>query len=376
MENIYPLADACARQLGASVLSVEEYDSDMSILRVSDGQTASALAFGLVEPEVLRELEGEPYQEALWRPLFSTKRGWTAFEKLREEQAHLPETLDSDDFDPFFAEYAIETLAEALKFDADAARGFAEESDAEPVWRWPEEGKTAIKSIPWMPEDAPPALVKIEEDAGASPGISFISCGGRGRGLEAIILPRGFALEDYRIPKAFLKRIEGKNHLDVVNVDAEMQSIYTEQGRGWRAVFPNVEIPVGIPETAAERCEKKIGKGIACFWLRLPVLTQDKLLPYRRAYKDTVRLPGGKSGWFVRDGQGNDCVLIGSVFQRMPYIDLWVRPLERENSESGQKGVHASLTLYTHSKSGKEDTRYYQELCEAALKNKETDTQI
>ena len=37
MEDIRTLADACARQLGASVLSVEEYDSDAAIFRVSDG---------------------------------------------------------------------------------------------------------------------------------------------------------------------------------------------------------------------------------------------------------------------------------------------------------------------------------------------------
>ena len=136
-DTLYALADACAQNLGTCALSVEEYDSDVAILRLTDGQAASAIAFGLVESELLEELEREPYREALWKPLFPTKRGWAAFEQLRSQQARLPETLEGDDFDAFFAEEAIRTIAEALKFDAEAARGFAEESDAEAVWRSP-----------------------------------------------------------------------------------------------------------------------------------------------------------------------------------------------------------------------------------------------
>ena len=131
---------------------MEEYDSDVAILRLTDGQTASAVVFGLAEAEMLEELEREPYQEALWKPLFPTKRGWAAFERLRSQQARLPEALESGDFDAFFAEEAIRTIAEALKFDAETARGFAEESDAEAVWRWPEQAKAGKRDL-WMPEE-------------------------------------------------------------------------------------------------------------------------------------------------------------------------------------------------------------------------------
>ena len=188
---------------------MEEYDSDVAILRLTDGQTASAIAFGLAEAELLEELEREPYQEALWKPLFPTKRGWAAFEQLRSQQARLPETLESGDFDAFFAEEAIHTIAEALKFDAEAARGFAEESDAEAVWRWPEEAK-AGKGDLWMPEDALPALVEISRDCCNPLSLSFISTGGRCRGLEVLILPRGFSADDYTIPEVLFQRVEEK----------------------------------------------------------------------------------------------------------------------------------------------------------------------
>ena len=52
-DALYALADACAQNLGACALSVEEYDSDVAILRLTDGQTASAVVFGLAEAEML-----------------------------------------------------------------------------------------------------------------------------------------------------------------------------------------------------------------------------------------------------------------------------------------------------------------------------------
>ena len=52
-DALYALADACAQNLGTCALSVEEYDSDVAILRLTDGQTASAIAFGPVESDCL-----------------------------------------------------------------------------------------------------------------------------------------------------------------------------------------------------------------------------------------------------------------------------------------------------------------------------------
>lgn len=361
MEDIRTLADACARQLGASVLSVEEYDSDAAIFRVSDGQTASMLAFGLVEPEALRELETEPYQEALWRPLFSTKRGWTAFEKLREEQAHLPETLDSDGFEPFFAEYAIETLAEALKFDADAARGFAEEGDGEPVWRWPEEGKTAKKRIPWMPEDALPALVKSSCGSGELLHISFVSSGGKGRGIEAIILPHGITVDDYRIPEALLRCIENRSGQYACML-ADTQIINTNQGRAWHVTFPDVEIPVGLCN--AERFPYH--QEVTCFFLFIPVYAMDKPLPYFRAsdfgppLEENAHLTDTKAeDWYEQMKRAEE---------KLPGFDIWVMPVENHPSS-----IHAHVKLYTSGENYVRD--FYLPMREKALKNKETETQ-
>ena len=277
----------------------------------------------------------------------------------------MPETLDSDDFDPFFAEYAIETLAEALKFDADAARGFAEEGDAEPVWRWPEEGKTAKKSIPWMPEDAPPALVKSSCGSGELLHISFVSSGGKGRGIEAIILPHGITVDDYRIPEALLRCIENRSEQYTCTL-ADTKIINTNQGRAWRVTFPDVEIPVGLCDTENFAYHREI----TSFVLSIPVYAMDKPLPSLR--ESDFAPPSGENAHLppekAVDWHRQMYAKMEEAKKKLPYFDIWVMPVENHPAN-----IYARLELYTPGEN--HITKYYLPMREKALKNKETETQ-
>ena len=361
-DALYALADACAQNLGNCALSVEEYDSDVAILRLTDGQTASAIAFGLVESELLEELEREPYQEALWKPLFPTKRGWAAFEQLRSQQARLPETLESDDFDAFFAEEAIHTIAEALKFDAEAARGFAEESDAEAVWRWPEEAKAGKRDL-WMPEDAPPALVEISRDSCNPLNLSFISTGGRCRGLEVLILPRGFSAEDYTIPEVLFQRVEEKGFRRIFSI-AQTRTVQTEQGLGWSVLFPDVDIPTGLRECDLKKHFRKIMDTVANLVLMFPVHSRRQPLPHLQFPEKsgiTVRLPNGECREMRRDSLGRGYVRVGDTWRFLPYIEVRVWPLK--NGER-QEGFQTPIALFTTEQGESVALQQYRAQCE------------
>ena len=361
-DALYALADACAQNLGACALSVEEYDSDVAILRLTDGQTASAIAFGLAEAELLEALEKEPYQEALWKPLFPTKRGWAAFEQLRSQQARLPETLESDDFDAFFAEEAIHTIAEALKFDAEAARGFAEESDAEAVWRWPEQAKAGKRDL-WMPEDAPPALVEISRDSCNPLSLSFISTGGRCRGLEVLILPRGFSAEDYTIPEVLFQRVEEKGFRRIFSI-AQTRTVQTEQGLGWSVLFPDVDIPTGLRECDLKKHFRKIMDTVANLVLMFPVHSRRQPLPHLQFPEKsgiTVRLPNGECREMRRDSLGRGYVRVGDTWRFLPYIEVRVWPLK--NGER-QEGFQTPIALFTTEQGESVALQQYRAQCE------------
>ena len=361
-DALYALADACAQNLGTCALSVEEYDSDVAILRLTDGQTASAIAFGLVESELLEELEREPYQEALWKPLFPTKRGWAAFERLRSQQARLPEALESGAFDAFFAEEAIRTIAEALKFDAETARGFAEESDAEAVWRWSEEAKAGKRDL-WMPEDAPPAFVETSRSCCNPLSLSFISTGGRCRGLEALILPRGFSAEEYTIPEVLFQRIEEKGFRRIFSI-AQTRTVQTEQGQGWSVLFPDVDIPAGLREFDSIKHFRKIMDTVANLVLMFPLHSLGQPLPHLQFPEKSgiiVRLPSGECGEMRRDSRGRDCVRVGDAWRLLPYIEVWVWPLK--NGER-QEGFQTPIALYTTERGESVALQNYRALCE------------
>ena len=359
-DALYALADACAQNLGTCALSVEEYDSDVAILRLTDGQTASAIAFGPVESELLEELEREPYREALWKPLFPTKRGWAAFEQLRSQQARLPETPESGDFDAFFAEGAIHTIAEALKFDAEAARGFAEESDAEAVWRWPEEAKAGKRDL-WMPEDAPPALVEISRDSCNPLCLSFISTGGRCRGLEVLILPRGFSAEDYTIPEVLFQRVEEKGFRRIFSI-AQTRTVQTEQGLGWSVLFPDVDIPTGLRECDLKKHFRKIMDTVANLVLMFPVYPLRQPLPYLQIPPgDIVRLPNGECREMRRDSLGRGYVRVGDTWRFLPYIEVRVWPLK--NGER-QEGFQTPIALFTTEQGESVALQQYRAQCE------------
>lgn len=361
-DTLYALADACAQNLGTCALSVEEYDSDVAILRLTDGQAASAIAFGLVESELLEELEREPYQEALWKPLFPTKRGWAAFEQLRSQQARLPETPESDDFDAFFAEEAIRTIAEALKFDAEAARGFAEESDAEAVWRWPEEAKAGKRDL-WMPEDAPPALVEISRDSCNPLSLSFISTGGRCRGLEVLILPRGFSADDYTIPEVLFQRVEEKGFRRIFSI-AQTRTVQTEQGLGWSVLFPDVDIPTGLRECDLKKHFRKIMDTVANLVLMFPVHSRRQPLPHLQFPEKsgiTVRLPNGECREMRCDSLGRGYVRVGDTWRFLPYIEVRVWPLK--NGER-QEGFQTPIALFTTEQGESVALQNYRAQCE------------
>lgn len=361
-DALYALAGACAQNLGTCALSVEEYDSDVAILRLTDGQTASAIAFGLAEAELLEELEREPYQEALWKPLFPTKRGWAAFKQLRSQQARLPETLESGDFDAFFAEEAIHTIAEALKFDAEAARGFAEESDAEAVWRWPEEAKAGKRDL-WMPEDAPPALVEISRDCCNPLNLSFISTGGRCRGLEVLILPRGFSAEDYTIPEVLFQRVEEKGFRRIFSI-AQTRTVQTEQGLGWSVLFPDVDIPTGLRECDLKKHFRKIMDTVANLVLMFPVHSRRQPLPHLQFPEKsgiTVRLPNGECREMRRDSLGRGYVRVGDTWRFLPYIEVRVWPLK--NGER-QEGFQTPIALFTTEQGESVALQQYRAQCE------------
>ena len=359
-DALYALADACAQNLGTCALSVEEYDSDVAILRLTDGQTASAIAFGPAEAELLEELEREPYREALWKPLFPTKRGWAALEQLRSQQARLPETLESDDFDAFFAEEAIHTIAEALKFDAEAARGFAEESDAEAVWRWPEEAKAGKRDL-WMPEDAPPALVEISRDCCNPLNLSFISTGGRCRGLEVLILPRGFSAEDYTIPEVLFQRVEEKGFRRIFSI-AQTHTVQTEQGLGWSVLFPDVDIPTGLRECDLKKHFRKIMDTVANLVLMFPVYPLRQPLPYLQIPPgDIVRLPNGECREMRCDSLGRGYVRVGDTWRFLPYIEVRVWPLK--NGER-QEGFQTPIALFTTEQGESVALQQYRAQCE------------
>ena len=359
-DALYALADACAQNLGTCALSVEEYDSDVAILRLTDGQTASAIAFGPVESELLEELEREPYREALWKPLFPTKRGWAALEQLRSQQARLPETPESGDFDAFFAEEAIRTIAEALKFDAEAARGFAEESDAEAVWRWPEQAKAGKRDL-WMPEDAPPALVEISRDSCNPLNLSFISTGGRCRGLEVLILPRGFSAEDYTIPEVLFQRVEEKGFRRIFSI-AQTRTVQTEQGLGWSVLFPDVDIPTGLRECDLEKHFRKIMDTVANLVLMFPVYPLRQPLPYLQIPPgDIVRLPNGECREMRRDSLGRGYVRVGDTWRFLPYIEVRVWPLK--NGER-QEGFQTPIALFTTEQGESVALQNYRAQCE------------
>lgn len=361
-DALYALADACAQNLGTCALSVEEYDSDVAILRLTDGQTASAIAFGLAEAELLEELEREPYREALWKPLFPTKRGWAAFEQLRSQQARLPETLEGDDFDAFFAEGAIHTIAEALKFDAEAARGFAEESDAEAVWRWPEQAKAGKRDL-WMPEDAPPALVEISRDSCNPLNLSFISTDGRCRGLEVLILPRGFSAEDYTIPEVLFQRVEEKGFRRIFSI-AQTRTVQTEQGLGWSVLFPDVDIPTGLRECDLEKHFRKIMDTVANLVLMFPVHSRRQPLPHLQFPEKsgiTVRLPNGECREMRRDSLGRGYVRVGDTWRFLPYIEVRVWPLK--NGER-QEGFQTPIALFTTEQGESVALQNYRAQCE------------
>lgn len=361
-DALYALADACAQNLGTCALSVEEYDSDVAILRLTDGQAASAIAFGLVEAELLEELEKEPYQEALWKPLFPTKRGWAAFEQLRSQQARLPETLEGDDFDAFFAEEAIHTIAEALKFDAEAARGFAEESDAEAVWRWPEQAKAGKRDL-WMPEDAPPALVEISRDSCNPLNLSFISTGGRCRGLEVLILPRGFSAEDYTIPEVLFQRVEEKGFRRIFSI-AQTRTVQTEQGLGWSVLFPDVDIPTGLRECDLKKHFRKIMDTVANLVLMFPVHSRRQPLPHLQFPEKsgvTVRLPNGECREMRCDSLGRGYVRVGDTWRFLPYIEVRVWPLK--NGER-QEGFQTPIALFTTEQGESVALQQYRAQCE------------
>ena len=361
-DALYALADACAQNLGTCALSVEEYDSDVAILRLTDGQTASAIAFGLAEAELLEELEREPYQEALWKPLFPTKRGWAAFKQLRSQQARLPETLEGDDFDAFFAEGAIHTIAEALKFDAEAARGFAEESDAEAVWRWPEQAKAGKRDL-WMPEDAPPALVEISRDSCNPLNLSFISTGGRCRGLEVLILPRGFSAEDYTIPEVLFQRVEEKGFRRIFSI-AQTRTVQTEQGLGWSVLFPDVDIPTGLRECDLKKHFRKIMDTVANLVLMFPVHSRRQPLPHLQFPEKsgvTVRLPNGECREMRCDSLGRGYVRVGDTWRFLPYIEVRVWPLK--NGER-QEGFQTPIALFTTEQGESVALQQYRAQCE------------
>ena len=361
-DALYALADACAQNLGTCALSVEEYDSDVAILRLTDGQTASAIAFGPVESELLEELEREPYRETLWKPLFPTKRGWAALEQLRSQQARLPETLESDDFDAFFAEEAIHTIAEALKFDAEAARGFAEESDAEAVWRWPEQAKAGKRDL-WMPEDAPPALVEISRDSCNPLSLSFISTGGRCRGLEVLILPRGFSAEDYTIPEVLFQRVEEKGFRRIFSI-AQTRTVQTEQGLGWSVLFPDVDIPTGLRECDLKKHFRKIMDTVANLVLMFPVHSRRQPLPHLQFPEKsgiTVRLPNGECRGMRRDSLGRGYVHVGDTWRFLPYIEVRVWPLK--NGER-QEGFQTPIALFTTEQGESVALQQYRAQCE------------
>ena len=361
-DTLYALADACAQNLGTCALSVEEYDSDVAILRLTDGQTASAIAFGPVEAELLEELEREPYREALWKPLFPTKRGWAAFEQLQSQQARLPETLEGDDFDAFFAEGAIHTIAEALKFDAEAARGFAEESDAEAVWRWPEQAKAGKRDL-WMPEDAPPALVEISRDSCNPLNLSFISTGGRCRGLEVLILPRGFSAEDYTIPEVLFQRVEEKGFRRIFSI-AQTRTVQTEQGLGWSVLFPDVDIPTGLRECDLKKHFRKIMDTVANLVLMFPVHSRRQPLPHLQFPEKsgvTVRLPNGECREMRCDSLGRGYVRVGDTWRFLPYIEVRVWPLK--NGER-QEGFQTPIALFTTEQGESVALQNYRAQCE------------
>lgn len=361
-DALYALADACAQNLGTCALSVEEYDSDVAILRLTDGQTASAIAFGLAETELLEELEREPYLEALWKPLFPTKRGWAALEQLRSQQARLPETMESGDFDAFFAEEAIHTIAEALKFDAEAARGFAEESDAEAVWRWPEQAKAGKRDL-WMPEDAPPALVEISRDSCNPLSLSFISTGGRCRGLEVLILPREFSAEDYTIPEVLFQRVEEKGFRRIFSI-AQTRTVQTEQGLGWSVLFPDVDIPTGLRECDLKKHFRKIMDTVANLVLMFPVHSRRQPLPHLQFPEKsgiTVRLPNGECREMRRDSLGRGYVRVGDTWRFLPYIEVRVWPLK--NGER-QEGFQTPIALFTTEQGESVALQNYRAQCE------------
>ena len=366
-DALYALADACAQNLGTCALSVEEYDSDVAILRLTDGQTASAIAFGLVESELLEELEREPYQEALWKPLFPTKRGWAAFEQLRSQQARLPETLEGDDFDAFFAEEAIHTIAETLKFDAEAARGFAEESDAEAVWRWPEQAKAGKRDL-WMPEDAPPAFIhdcEVNKD-GEVIDLTFFPCGGKGRGFDVVILPLEgkMSVEDYDFTEAFLQYSDGQGGWQALALANVNHWSMMDGKRGWLTRFPDIEFPAGLQKLAKERggiqsCVSFETPDIAPrFRLRIPVQPRAKTLQYYSLSSYTIN---------DRDRSWKD-------FCALPAVYIWVEPVE---NRSGSTSVRRALYIDKRIE-GKmlQEYREARQQAEVALqKNRESETQ-
>jgi len=312
------LADAYARLSGTPALTVYGFDSDVSMVRLTDGRRQSAVLFGLADA---LEEELPPYIEQLWRPLFPTQRAWDVLENLRDRQAR---GVDASE-DAFFAETAVYELAKALGFDGTAACGFPEESEAEVVWSvgerpMPEE-IPEDEEIETVPEGEPPRLEGWKPRQSNPVDINLRSVGGRGRGIEVAIFARHFDAACCEIPDAglFAARRSGWVYRRFFE---RAERISTQEGGGWRVLFPEAEILPGALHR--ER------NGPPGFTLEFPVLGAGFALALIPSGREglLVELPTGETGKLCGAAE----VRIGDARRTLSHLEVRVAPMENPSN--------------------------------------------
>ncbi|NLF27880.1 MAG: hypothetical protein GX592_08275 [Clostridiales bacterium] len=317
------LLDAYARLSGMPALTICGYDSDVSMLRLSDGQRQSALLFGSAD-----ELEEgvPPYIEELWRPLFKTQEEWDALENLRDRQMRGVKVSE----DAFFAETAVHQLAKALKFDGTAACGFPEESEAEVVWSSDEEVEQPRAGRAGMVADGEPPRFDEGLNGMTNPCKAGVySAGGRGRGIEATILARGFDAALCEIPDVGLGAMWDNGRGRYVLLERPRR-ISAEEGKGWRVRFPDAEILPG-----SRRPERHVFDSPGYF-LRFPVFGAEfapKLFPFEGL---RLELPTGEVGHWAGAGK----IRIDGEIRPLPHFEVWFTP-----TENPAGGVRQNIAL-------------------------------
>jgi hypothetical protein len=225
--NAHELAAKLARALKRRAIVAWCVDSDALMLSLTKGGAFSAVCVG--DPGGY-DIEPGPYRAAPWKELVGEAH-WAAFRAAVEakyvcaDEALLP-----------LAPLVGYRYEDSVRYPGDPGGPLLECRFRRRV------------EHPWyLPDDLPPAFDRASHPFRANPiRVSFIGSGGKGKGLQVLVIANGFDPDEYEIDEIRLGWDIQEYRPQQSAAAKPIAYIFDDGSAGWVAEFPDVEIQPGI----------------------------------------------------------------------------------------------------------------------------------